>query len=219
MSEPEQVTQNEQTAPPQPTLEDVYKEYNVEGVAQQFQTATAPQAPPPEPVHAPDPVSDPDGYRRFSLERVHREHALEQSLQQHGSVVQALYADHIRRQVEADVKRAVDYLKPKFGDSVEPELLEVALDNEARRDPRFKKLWDNRANNSTAWNKAMDGFAAKYASKFAVRPDPQLAENQRAVKASQEAHASTRGAPAQDEWDNLSPGEFDAKWRAMLNDV
>lgn len=219
MNDDKQVVQNETTAPPQPTLEDVYREYNVEGVAQQFQPATAPQAPQPESVNTPDPVTDPDGYRRFQLDQVHRQHALQQSLQQHGSIVQALYADHIRRQLETDVKRAVDYIKPKFGDGVDGELLEVALDNEARRDPRFHQLWENRGKNPAAWQKALDGFAGKYASKFAMRSDPQLAENQRAVRASQEAHASTRAAPATDEWDNLSPSEFEARWRALTNDA
>lgn len=218
MSEQEQVQQNEQTAAPEPTLEDVYKEYNVEGVAQQFQAATAKEAPRPEITDAPDPVTDPDGYRRFQLDQVHRTHDIQQSLQQYGSTVQALVADQQRRQIEADVKNAVDYLKPKFGDAVDADLLETALDNEARRDPRFLKLWESRGTNPTAWKKALDGFSGKYASKFAVRSDPQLMENQRAIRASQEVHTSNRQAPTNDEWGNLSPAEFESKWRSLVND-
>ena len=217
MSEQEQVTQNEQTAEPQPTLEDVYKEYNVEGVAQQFQAATAKEAPRPEVVDAPDPVTDPDGYRRFQLDQAHRTHDIQQSLQQYGSTVQALLADQQRRQVEADVKRAVEYLQPKFGDSVDADLLETALDNEARRDPRFLKLWENREANPTAWKKAMDGFAGKYSSKFSVRSDPQLMENQRAIRASQEVHSSARQSQESDEWANLSQEDFSRKWRDLVN--
>lgn len=213
----ETTPQNEQTAGP--TLEDVYREYNVEGIAQQFQAATAPKAPQAEVVSdAPDPVTDPDAYRRFQLDQVHRTHEIQQSLQKHGDIVQALYADHMRKQVEADVKRAVDYLQPKF-DGVDPELLEVALDNKARRDPRFQKLWEDRSKNPAAWNKALDAFAGEYSKKFSVKSDPQLAENQRAVRASQEAQASTRRAADVNEWDGLSKAEFDAKWRAMLNDA
>lgn len=218
MSDEEQVQQNEQTAAPEPTLEDVYKEYNVEGVAQQFQQATAKEAPRPEVVDAPDPVTDPDGYRRFQLDQVHRTHDIQQSLQQYGSTVQALLADQQRRQVEADVKKAVEYIQPKFGDTVDQDFLETALDNEARRDPRFLKLWENRAANPAAWKKALDGFAGKYTSKFSVRSDPQLMENQRAIKASQEVKSSSNKAPDTDEWGNLSQEEFERKWRALVND-
>lgn len=218
MSDEENVVQNEPTAPLQPTLEDVYREYNVEGVARQFNAATAPKAPQADPVpqDAPDPVTDPDGYRRFQLDQVHRTHSIQKSLQEHGDIVQKLYADHVQKQVETDINRAVDYLKPKFGDGVDNELLEIALDREARKDPRFMQLWENRAKNPAAWQKALDGFAGKYAGKFSVRPDPQLAENQRAARASQ--GNPTRRAPT-DEWDNLSPGEFEAKWRSLMNDA
>jgi hypothetical protein len=209
--------QTEPAADSQPTLDDVYKEYGVEGAAKQFQAATAQPAPSAEDPDVPDPVVDPDGYKRFQSRQMSEQKKLQESLNQYGSVVTNMVHQEQRRQLEADVNTAVDYVKSKIEGDVDRDMLEVALDLEARRDPRFLQVFADRGKNPQAWNKALDAFSRKASGKFAVRSDPQLAENQRAVKASQQAQATTKAQSANDEWSELSPADFDAKWRQMVN--
>ncbi len=216
MTEPTE-QQTEPAADSQPTLDDVYKEYGVEGVAKQFQAATAQQAPSAEEPDVPDPVVDPDGYKRFQSRQVGEQKKLQESLNQYGSVVTNMVMQEQRRQLEADVNKAVDYVKSKIEGDVDRDMLEVALDLEARRDPRFLQVFADRGKNPQAWNKALDAFSRKASGKFAVRSDSQLAENQRAVKASQQAQATTKAQSVNDEWSDLSPADFDNKWRQMVN--
>lgn len=211
-------SQNETTVDSQPTLDDVYKEYGVEGVAQQFQAATAPQAPPTEaPVNVPDPVTDPDGYQRFQVSQFQSQKRLQESLQQYGSAVSSIIEQEQRRQLEADINKSVDYVKSKVEGDVDRDLLEVALDLEARRDPRFLQMFTNRTKNPQAWEKALDAFSRKASGKFALRTDPQLAENQRAIKASQQQSGTTRTPSKNEEWDGLSEQEFQSKWRSIVD--
>lgn len=207
--------QNEQTADSQTTLDDVYKQYGVEGVSRQFQAATAPKPLPTEEPIIPDPVLDPESYKRFQMDQFQRNRQLQESLNQYGSVVSDIVAKEQHRQLEADVNRAVDYVKSKIEGDVDRDLLEVALDLEARRDPRFMQMFEQRGKNPEAWNKALDAFSRKASSKFAMRADPQLVENQRAIKASQQQSGTTRAPAKEDDWEGLSGSEFEAKWRQL----
>lgn len=211
-------SQNETTADSQPTLDDVYKEYGVEGVAQQFQAATAQQAPPPEaPISVPDPVTDPDGYQRFQSSQFQNQKRLQESLQQYGAAVSNIVEQEQRRQLEADINKSVDYVKSKVEGDIDRYMLEVALDLEARRDPRFLQMFANRGKNPQAWDKALDAFSRKVSGKFSVRTDPQLTENQRALKASQKQSGTTRAASENEEWESLSDQEFQSRWRNLVD--
>lgn len=214
----EQVSAAQPESTPEATLDDVYKEYGVEQQAQQFQAATAPlpylpQA--PEAPVIPDPVTDVDAFRQWQTNQFHQNNALQQTLQElNGRFAQVSQAE-ARRQVEADVSRAVEMVNKRLG--ADPQMVEVALDLEARRDPRFQKLWEGRQQNPQAWEKALDAWGRKMDGKFSVRADPQLVENQRAAKVSQQALGGPRQANSNEEWDNLAPGDFDHRWRQLIN--
>jgi hypothetical protein len=200
----------------QQTLDDVYKEYNVEGVSRQFQAATAPQARPPEqPQSIPDPITEPDRYRSYQAEMVNSQRNVQETLNQYGQVVSSLYQQEVVRNLEADINRAVDVVKSKIDGDIDRDMIEVALDLEARRDPRFRQLFEERQQKPQAWNKALEAFSRKAGDKFAMRADPQLAENQRAIRASQKTQATTRSTSQNDEWANLSPSEFEQKWSQL----
>lgn len=219
MSDPnEQVSQAQPESTPEATLDDVYKEYGVEQQTQQFQAATAPlpylpQA--PEAPIIPDPVTDVDAFRQWQTQQFHQNNSLQQTLQElNGRFAQVSQAE-ARRQVETDVSRAVEMVNKRLG--ADPQMVEVALDLEARRDPRFQKLWEGRQQNPQAWEKALDAWGRKMDGKFSVRADPQLAENQRAARASQQALGGSRQTSSTEEWDNLAPGDFDSRWRQLIN--
>lgn len=216
----EQVSESQPESTPEPTLDDVYKEFGVEQQAQQFQAATAPAptpqgfTPPTEP-NIPDPVTDVDAFRQWQMQQFHQNNSVQKTLQElNGRFQEISQAEH-KRQVEADISRAVEIVNKRL--AADPHLIEVALDLEARKDPRFQKLWEGRRQNPAAWDKALDAWSRKMDGKLAVRADPQLTENQRAARASQQAIGGSRNSSPREEWDRLDAGEFDSKWRALVN--
>ena len=214
----EQVSQEQPESTPEVSLDDVYKEYGVEQQAQQFHAATAPmpylpQA--PEVPNIPDPVTDVDAFRQWQTNQFHQNNSLQNTLQELNGRFQQISQAEARRQVETDVKTAVDVVNKRLG--ADPQMIEVALDLEARRDPRFLKLWEGRHQNPQAWSKALDAWGRKMDGKFSVRADPQLAENQRAAKVSQQALGGQRQSNSNEEWDNLPAGDFEHRWRQLIN--
>jgi hypothetical protein len=217
-------------APPQETtLEDVYKTYNVEETAQEFKAQPQqpqPQTPQPpvQPVQeqhipVPDPTLDPTGYKAWETARYKDQVALRQALTQVAGKLNQYEAAAKQQAEEADIKRAVEQVNQHLGDSkLDPDVVEISLGAEARRDPRFLNLWNNRAKNPKAFQEGVKAFANKLGKKFSMRVDPQIAENQRALKEATSTKATT--APAESETDaigKLSGNAFDRaldKYRA-----
>lgn len=218
---PEQ-TQTQAPAPQEPSgLEKVYSDFKIEDQAASFQpqpaAQPAPQAQPaqvPAPFmpKAPDPFDPSFQQYMGNLAQVAAQtnNALHQTRTELTQMQQALQ----RQRVEADIKSAVGKITEKAG--IEPEIAEVALEAKARKDPRFLAVWNNRDKNPKAFEAAIAAVAQEFQSKYTVRQDPQLAENQRAVKASQQQMATTTKANAQDEWASMTPSERQAKVRMMV---
>ena len=205
-----------EAAPQETTLDDVYKTYNVEAEAQTFsakpETQQQPQPQPhiqtpPQPVQdqhiaIPDPTLDPSGYKAWEQARYKDQVALRQAL--HG-IAGEIHKERVARaqaQEEADIKRAVEAVNQHLGDSkLDPDVIEISLGAEARRDPRFLALWNNRAKNPKAFNEGVKAFANKLGKKFSMRVDPQIAENQRALKEATSTKATA--APEDSETDRI----------------
>lgn len=225
MDNEQTVSQGQQTSTQAETpasLDDVYKQFNVEAEAELFR-AQAPQPQQPQqrqqpeeraPV-IPDPALDPDGYKTYEMGRIKDHQALRQTLDGVAGQLNAITQAAARQREEADIKQAVGYIKEKIGGEVDDDLIELALGKEARSDPRFLKLWENRHKNPKAWSAAQEAVANKWANKFAAKVDPQLAENQRAMKQAQKTSATTQSKSG-GEWDNLSPGEFQKRWDSLV---
>lgn len=185
------------------TLDDVYKQYNVEDTAKEFQARPDPRVSQPQPhvqpvqeqhLAIPDPTLDPNGYRQYEMRRQQDSVALRQSLQQVAGQLSHMQQAAVRQQEEADIRKAVDAINSQLGDmKLDPDVVEISLGAEARRDPRFLKLWEQRGNNPKALQDGLKAFANKLGKKFAMRADPQLAENHRAFK---EATSSTKATTA-----------------------
>jgi hypothetical protein len=202
------------SAPAEPSLDDVYSKYNVEDTAQEFkaqpqaqpqpQSQPQPQAQPVQDQHIqiPDPTLDPTGHKAWAADQQRNLGALRQALR---GVAGEIHKDRIARAQaaeEADIKRAVDQVNEHLGESkLDPDVVEISLGAEARRDPRFLALWNNRAKNPKAYQEGMKAFSSKLAKKFAMRVDPQIAENQRALKEATSTKATT--APEESDTDKL----------------
>lgn len=223
----EEVTQQPETQasteqPAETTLEDVYKTYNVEETAQQF-SAQPQQQPqqqqPAQPVQEanipiPDPTLDPAGYKQWETQRYRDQQALRQALTHVAGKLNQYEQAAQQRAEEADIKRAVEQVNQHLGDSkLDPDVVEISLGAEARRDPRFLSLWNNRTKNPKAFNEGVKAFAGKLAKKWSMRVDPQLAENQRALKEATSTKATT--APEESETDKIGKLTGNAFDRAL----
>jgi hypothetical protein len=199
-SQPE-ATQASTEQPQETTLEDVYKTYNVEETAQSFSAKPEQQQPQPQPqvqpvqdqnIQIPDPTLDPAGYKAWETARYKDSMALRQALQGIAGEIHKERAARAQAKEEADIKRAVESVNQHLGDSkLDPDVVEISLGAEARRDPRFLKLWENREKNPKAYQEGIKAFAGKLSKKFSMRVDPQIAENQRALKEATSTKATT----------------------------
>jgi len=200
-----------------PSLDDVYKEFNVEETAKQFQPQPPVQQPQyqPEqqPTAVPDPVLDPDGYKRWVHSQQSDVSNIKQSLKQLTDTFGAVIARDMKAREEADISAAVQTIK-EAGFEQDKDFIEVALGTKARQDPRFMQLYQNRNQNPQAWKKALGAYANELKGKYSFRADPQIAENVRAAKSSTSATSNRtettnsieerlKNAKDQHEWERI----------------
>lgn len=193
-------------APAAPTgLEKVYADHGIEDTADTFQPQS-PQPAQPQPK-TPAPKFDPfDPNFAAHMEGVSRAATDAQSaLHQTRTELTQLQRQLSTQKVEADIKQAVGVLTE--GTDIRPKVAEVVLEAKAREDARFLKIWNNRSQNPKAFQAALSALRGEMESDYSVRRDPQLTENQRAVKASQQQMATTQKTSENDKWQTMSPEE------------
>ena len=229
MSEQTQSTSTEQgtstEAAPEQTLEQVYKQFNVEETAQQFQPQpqSAPQQPsqpaaPQQPMatEVPDPILDPQGFKSWSATQAK---STQEALSRLHQTQQQIYVAEMQRREEADIRSAVQKVQEKVGD-IDPDFVEIALGQKARKDPKFMSIYQNRHKNPAAWNAALGAVASEFKGKYQFRQDPQLTENLRAAKQSTQGSLTTRDTgsanPIEERLGSAkTQAEFDRMWREM----
>jgi len=205
----EETTEQNDTAEPtqetstEPTLEDLYKDLNVSEEAEQF--TAQPKAPAP---YTPDQNYDPDVYAR------QQQDALLGELNAVKSTLSQFQQQQLEQQMNADIQKAVDQIGTKV-EGADPDIVEAMLNSEANKDPRFLKLFNQRAQNPRAWNKAVDAFANKVSDKFSVKTDPQLQENRRAATQSQSSMAGPNSSVPDDPFSGLTPGS--KEWNEQID--
>lgn len=201
-------------AAPEPKgLDKVYQDFGIEAQAASFKPETqAPQAPAPQQVFQPAPAPAPQKFDPFDPNFPAHMQAVSQAAAQATSALHQLQGQHtaLQRQlhtqrVEADLKQAASVIAEKSG--IDQDLAEVAMEARARKDEKFLHIWNNRARNPKAFQAALDAFSGEVKDRFTVKQDPQLVENQRAVKASQQQMATTTRETETDKWANMTPDE------------
>lgn len=198
--------------------EAVYKEFGIEDTAASFQPET-PQAPAPQATPAPqtppakfDPF-DPNfgnllAQQQAGVASINQ--ALQATRAELGTLRQALNSER----TEADIKRAVSSIAEKSG--LDPKFAEVAFQLRAKEDARLLQIWNNRGNNPKALEKAIDAVATEFKSQYSVKQDPQLVENQRAARTSQQQMATTTKQTDQDKWAEMSPVDRQREVQRLL---
>lgn len=178
-------------APPKPTLESLYDEYNV-GV-----TEIPPAA---EPIAEPEPATNDIAAIRSELAQNRKERAADK-------------AEREQRATEADLKTAIATLGKDAGIEGKDSLLRGFLVAKATEDQRLRTLWESRNSNPKGWKAALKILADEVKDEFAM-PNPQIEENQRALDESQR-NQSTAAPGEPDKVQrvmSMPDGEFSQFW-------
>lgn len=200
-------TQTAEAPKQESSLEDVYKTFKVDEMANEFQAKPTKQearqesqAQREEAISVPDPVLDSAGYKAF-MERTFRDSVnTKQALHKLESQLKERDRAAFQEREEADIRKAVSKVNGHLGDAKLPDdFVEVALGVEAKKDPRFLTIWSNREKNPQAFDAAVKAFAGKLGKAYALRADPQIAENQRALREATSTKATTAPEQSQDE--------------------
>ena len=217
-----QQSTEQQTAPevastqPAEDLESVYKRFNVEAEANSFQARPVQreqqQAPrvEQEEVSIPDPTLQPDQYKAYELKKARELSSSKQALQQLDGKLNGILRATVKAQEEADIRGAVSDINDHLGDrKLDPDEVEIRLGTKARKDPRFMSIWQNRNQNPAALKAALKAIASEIGKKTEYRLDPQIAENQRALKEATSTKATTAPEETLDaKLGKLSPAKF-----------
>lgn len=208
MNEESQVQQTSE-----PSLDDVYKQFNVQEAVESF-TATPQKTEPQKEIVIPDPALDVNGFKDWAKNVHSADQEIRQTLTTVNERLTKFEQERVRVREEADLQKAVGILKEKVS-GVDDEFLEIALAHKARKDPKLLSIWENRGKNPQALEAALKAVGNEFASKFAMKSDPQLAENARAMKASRDQKATTQAPDIDEKWRN--PDNFDREWDRLVN--
>ena len=215
--------QSSSTEAPQ-SLDQVYKQFNVEEAAQTFQPKQAQtqqlqtQTQQKTEVAVPDPVLDSEGFKKW---QGNQSQNLQQALSSVQGELTAIRVERLRSKEEADIKSAVQRFKSVAGDDVDEDVAEIALGQRARKDPKFLTVYQNRDKNPVAWNAAVSALANEFKTKNQFRIDPTIAENQRAAKQSVGSQAKqsqdTETNPLESKLKGKTGREFEREWRNLVD--
>lgn len=220
---PQSSTQSTEASSEAPqSLDQVYKQYNVEETAKSFQPQVQTQQPQQQvqqtqEVSVPDPVLDSEGFRKW---QGNQSQVLRQSLTSVHGELTALRFERQRAKEEADIKSAVQKFRGVTGNEVDEDMAEVALGSKARKDPKFLAVYQNRERNPAAWNAAVSAYANEFKSKTQFKIDPNIAENQRAAKQSigSQVKSGKDEATGDDAlFSGKTGGEFARAWRNYID--
>lgn len=215
---PDTSTQSATNAPA--SLDDVYKQFNVEDTASSFQPNRQQsnqgnqQQPAQQQVapQIPDPILDPAGHKAWLSINVADAQTLKQSLSKVEGTLSQIQAHATRQQEEADIRAAVQSVK-QAGFEADDDFIEIALGQQARKDSKFLAVFNNRQKNPAAWGAALTAFANTAKGKYAFKADANLAENVRAAKQStQTTQPAGQGGSTNSIEKNLE-GKVGAEWQ------
>lgn len=226
MSDEQQAVSSEQQPSSDQTLDQVYQQFNVEQEMQSFNPQQQQPAAPAQQttqtqstgLEIPDPVLDPNGYKAWQS---NQNSEIRKALSQLTNVQQQLAVAEMRRREEADIQQAVSKIQEKV--NLDPDFIEIALGQKARKDARFASIYNNRHKNPAAWSAALGAVANEMKGKYEFRADSQLAENVRAAKQSTQSSLTPKDSgESQNQIEARldrakSPREFEVEWQRIMS--
>lgn len=210
---------NEEAQPsPEPevaqTLDDVISEFNVEPIQQPVEQTPAEITPQYQTV---DPL-DTDQWNNYQQQQSQSQAALQGQLQDLNSKLTSYEQERVQKQVDADIKTAVEQVGKNVEDS-DPLMIELYLEKRARENEGFRNIWENRTKNPKALDKALGAITNELKGKFSIKADPQLAENQRAIQQSQSSNTTNTPVFNNSIEERLGTAQSEAEWETAWNDA
>lgn len=118
-----------------------------------------------------------------------------------------------RKAVKQEISSAAEAINKSVGGN--SELAELYLENAYNNNPDLQKIWDNRANNPKALEAALDILGKEWGAVQGNTIDPQIAENQRALKESQRGGDAVQAESETAKFNSMPDGEFMHKMRSI----
>jgi hypothetical protein len=217
-----QTTQSQESTPPakteapEVTLDDVYRDAGLDKIVvetqQPPQRQEQQQPPKVEPSSVPDPY-DTENFKAYQARLQAETTALRQNQASIATYLTGLQRKEAQATLEADISKSVEKVN-EVVNHPKPKVIEAMLDAEARENPKFKALWENRTRNPVAWDNALKITAKKFADDLSVKVDPTLVAAQRARKDSQKQMATTAPEEPDEKWSD--DGKFSEQWEQLL---
>jgi hypothetical protein len=203
------------------TLDDVYRDAGLDKIETQPSPQPQPQPAPQigEPSKIPDPY-DSENFKAYMARKDSETTALRSTLGNVAQFLTTMQAQESKKALESDIKSAVEHVNETVGHP-KPKVIEALLDAEARENPKFKAIWDNRHKNPVALDNALKIVAKKFGDELSVKVDPALVAAQRARKLSQQQMATTSAeseqSPQEERLAAAKGSDFDAEWGRLLS--
>jgi hypothetical protein len=209
----EETNAPESQEPQVATLDDVINEFNVPNPAP-TPTPTAPVEPRTAVPAMPegfDPL-DEASVKNYAALQNQNLTALQSHVQELNTKLTQSEQHNAKVKVEADIRSAVETVSSEI-DNADPVMVEIYLEKMAREKPGFQAIWDNRATNPGAFNKALKAVSNDLKGRYDFKADPQLAENHRAANQSQQqSETTTTPTYANADEESLAGAKTDAEW-------
>ena len=214
MDESQTTQETTKTEAPEVTLDDVYRDAGLDKIV--VETTQPRQEPVTQPKVEPSSVPDPydtENFKAYQARLLAETTALRQNQASLAAYVTNVERERAKTTLEADISKSVERVNEVVGHP-KPKVIEAMLDAEARENPKFKALWENRSKNPSAWDNALKITAKKFAEDLSVKVDPSLVAAQRARKDSQKQMATTAPEEPDERWSDDS--KFDQQWEQLL---
>ena len=213
-----QATDTGETVVTEPTLDEVISEYSVQA------PPTPPQSDPPVTATAADIVArvdplDETAFQTYTQQVARNQTALNSQLREMSEKLTQIEQRDSENRIEADISDAVGTINSSL--NLDPKLVRVHLEYTAQEKPGFKKVWENRHNDPTTYQKALAAVGREMSGLYAVKQDSELTETQAALqnsakslasKTSQNEKTTAEGALSQAENQN----DFDREWQTLI---
>ena len=180
------------TAPVEPTLEQIASEFQNAQPSDTYPDTHQSEAKSEQPRND-NPPTDPSEYTNWLQQQ--KDALVSGEITRISKTLDEFVRNQETEKTKSDLKSAVNTLSKSVEDIPE-DLLEGYLHVEFSRNPSFQKIWNNRAQNPTAFNKALALLGQQLSKKAAIRRDPQLTENVRAAK---QAEKDTSKSPVSED--------------------
>lgn len=151
----------------------------------------------------PDNISE---FKDFVKNNSQQTQALEEKVNKISQAHEDLVNSQHREMVNKEIDGAAEKINAAVGG--DQDMARLYLETQYQKDPNLAKVWDNRGENPEALDKALELLGNEWKSKNTNLIDSEVAENQRALQASQKAGGTVQESDLTTKLSNMPDAEF-----------